>query len=67
MHGRINAGGEQAETLSVVLDLAARDLRIETGRGRAPRSATCVRFTRIGEGDVALLTQITVAYYPLAR
>ena len=44
-------------------------LRIETEAEVVRRSQRdlSLRFTRIGEGDVALLTQITVAYYRLAR
>ena len=44
-------------------------LRIETEAEVVRRSQRdlSLRFTRIREGDVALLTQITIAYYRLAR
>jgi hypothetical protein len=66
---RTGAPGEQAEGLSVVLSSPAAGLRIETEAEVVRRSQRdlSLRFTQIGEGDVALLTQITVAYYRLAR
>ena len=66
---RTNAAGEQAETLSVVLTSPPAALRIETEAEVVRRSQRdlSLRFTHIAEGDVALLTQITVAYYRLAR
>jgi hypothetical protein len=66
---RINAGGEHADRLSVVLTSPPAGLRIETEAEVVRRSQRdlSLRFTRIGEGDVALLTQITIAYYRLAR
>jgi hypothetical protein len=66
---RINAAGEHAESLSVVLTSPPAELRIETEAEVVRRSQRdlSLRFTRIGEADVALLTQITVAYYRLAR
>jgi hypothetical protein len=66
---RVNAEGELAEQLSVVLASPAAGLRIETEAEVVRRSQRdlSLRFTRIAEGDVALLTQITIAYYRLAR
>ena len=66
---RTGAAGEQAEALSVVLTSAAAGLRIETTADVVRRSQRdlSLRFSEIAEGDVALLTQITVAYYRLAR
>ncbi len=66
---RTNAAGEHVETLSVVLTSLPADLRIETEAEVVRRSQRdlSLRFTRIAEHDVALLTQITVAYYRLAR
>ena len=66
---RINADGEHADQLSVVFSSPAAGLRIEAEAEVVRRSQRdlSLRFTRIGEGDVALLTQITIAYYRLAR
>jgi hypothetical protein len=66
---RTGAAGEQAEALSVVLSSPAAGLRIETTAEVVRRSQRdlALRFTEIAEGDVALLTQITAAYYRLAR
>jgi len=66
---RINADGEHAEQLSVVFSSPAAGLRIETEAEVVRRSQRdlSLRFTQIAAGDVALLTQITVAYYRLAR
>jgi hypothetical protein len=66
---RIGAAGEQADHLSVVLTSPPAELRLETEAEVVRRSQRdlSLRFTRIAEGDVALLTQITVAYYRLAR
>jgi hypothetical protein len=66
---RTGAAGEQADALSVVLASPAAGLRIETEAEVVRRSQRdlSLRFTSIAEGDVALLTQITVAYYRLAR
>ena len=66
---RIGAVDEQADTLSVVLTSPPAAMRIETEAEVVRRSQRdlSLRFTRIAEGDVALLTQITVAYYRLAR
>ena len=66
---RTGAAGEQADSLSVVLSSPAAGLRIETTAEVVRRSQRdlSLRFTEIAEGDVALLTQITVAYYRLAR
>ena len=65
----IGAVDEQADTLSVVLTSPPAAMRIETEAEVVRRSQRdlSLRFTRIAEGDVALLTQITVAYYRLAR
>jgi len=66
---RIGAVGEQAERLSVALSAPAAGLRIETQADVVRRSQRdlAIQFTEIDEADVALLTQITVAYYRLAR
>lgn len=66
---RTGAAGEQADRLSVVLTSPPAELRLETEAEVVRRSQRdlSLRFTRIAEGDVALLTQITVAYYRLAR
>ena len=66
---RIGAAGEQADALSVVLESPAAGLRIETQADVVRRSQRdlSLRFTEIAEADVALLAQITVAYYRLAR
>jgi c-di-GMP-binding flagellar brake protein YcgR len=66
---RTGAAGEQAEALTVVLTSAAAGLRIETKADVVRRSQRdlSLRFSEIADGDVALLTQITVAYYRLAR
>ena len=66
---RTNAAGEQADRLSVMLTSPPAALTIETEAEVVRRSQRdlSLRFTRIGKGDVALLTQITIAYYRLAR
>ncbi len=66
---RTGADGEMADELSVVLSSPAAGLRIETQAAVVRRSQRdlSLRFTEIGEADVALLTQITVAFYRLAR
>src|SRR5215208_4614978 len=66
---RTGAAGEQADALSVVLAAPAAGLRMETQAEVVRRSQRdlSLRFTSIADGDVALLTQITVAYYRLAR
>jgi hypothetical protein len=66
---RIGAADEQAETVSVVLTSPPAAMRIEAEAEVVRRSQRdlSLRFTRIAEADVALLTQITVAYYRLAR
>ena len=53
----------------MVLTSPPAALRIETQAEVVRRSQRdlSLRFTSISEGDVALLTQITVAYYRLAR
>ena len=60
--------GEQADRLSVVLASPAAGLRIETEAEVVRRSQRdlALHFTRIDAADVALLTQITIAYYRLA-
>ena len=66
---RIGAPGEQAEALSVVLQSPAAGMRIETRADVVRRSQRdlSLNFTEISETDIALLAQITVAYYRLAR
>ena len=66
---RIGAADEQVERLSVVLTSPPAAMRIETEAEVVRRSQRdlSLRFTHIAESDVALLTQITVAYYRLAR
>ena len=66
---RVGAAGEQADTLSIVLESPPAGLRIQAQAGVVRRSQRdlALHFTEISEGDVALLTQITVAYYRLAR
>jgi len=66
---RVGAAGEQAEQLAVVLESPPAGLRIEATANVVRRSQRdlALRFSEIDEGDVALLTQITVAYYRLAR
>ena len=66
---RTGAAGEQADTLKVVLSSPPAALRIETTAEVVRRSQRdlSLRFSEIADGDVALLTQITVAYYRLAR
>ena len=66
---RIGAPGEQADTLSVVLQSPAAGMRIETRADVVRRSQRdlSLNFTEISETDIALLAQITVAYYRLAR
>ena len=66
---RIGAPGEQAEALSVVLESPAAGMRIEARADVVRRSQRdlSLNFTEISETDIALLAQITVAYYRLAR
>ena len=64
---RTGAAGEQADMLKVVLSSPPAALRIETTAEVVRRSQRdlSLRFCEIAEADVALLTQITVAYYRL--
>ena len=66
---RIGAPGEQSEVLSVVLQSPAAGMRIETRAEVVRRSQRdlSLNFIEISETDIALLAQITVAYYRLAR
>jgi c-di-GMP-binding flagellar brake protein YcgR len=66
---RIGHEGEQADELAVVLSSAPAGLRIETEAAVVRRSQRdlALHFTEIDAADVALLTQITIAYYRLAR
>lgn len=66
---RTGNDGEQADRLAVTLSSPAAGLRIETQADVVRRSQRdlAISFAEISEGDVALLTQITVAYYRLAR
>jgi hypothetical protein len=66
---RVGAAGEQADELAIVLESPPAGLRIEATADIVRRSQRdlALRFTEIAEHDVALLTQITVAYYRLAR
>ena len=66
---RTGKDGEQADRLAVTLSSPAAGLRIETEAEVVRRSQRdlAMSFTQISEADVALLTQITVAYYRLAR
>ena len=66
---RIGAPGEQADALSVVLQSPAAGMRIETRADVVRRSQRdlSLHFSEISETDIALLAQITVAYYRLAR
>jgi hypothetical protein len=66
---RTGAPGEHADALSVVLESPAAGLRIETRADVVRRSQRdlSLNFTEISETDVALLAQITVAHYRLAR
>ena len=66
---RTGAAGEAADALTVVLASPAAGLRIETRAEVVRRSQRdlSMRFTEIAESDVAVLAQITVAYYRLAR
>ena len=61
--------GEQADRLQVTLSSPAAGLRIETQADVVRRSQRdlAISFSEISDADVALLTQITVAYYRLAR
>jgi PilZ domain len=65
---RTGAAGEQAAELSLVLESEAAGLRIEARADVVRRSQRdlSLSFTEISEADVALLAQITVAYYRLA-
>ena len=66
---RTGAEGEQDERLKVTLSSPAAGLRIETQADVVRRSQRdlAIQFAQIADADVALLTQITVAYYRLAR
>ena len=66
---RTGNDGEQADRLAVTLSSPAAGLRIETQADVVRRSQRdlAISFCEISDGDVALLTQITVAYYRLAR
>jgi hypothetical protein len=66
---RTGNDGEQADRLAVTLSSPAAGLRIETQADVVRRSQRdlAISFAEISEGDVALLTQITVAFYRLAR
>lgn len=66
---RIGAEGEQEERLQVTLSSPAAGLWIETHAVVVRRSQRdlAIQFSEIADADVALLTQITVAYYRLAR
>ena len=61
--------GEQEDRLEVTLSSPAAGLNIATQADVVRRSQRdlAISFSEISEGDVALLTQITVAYYRLAR
>jgi hypothetical protein len=66
---RTGNDGEQADRLAVTLAAPAAGLTIETQADVVRRSQRdlAISFAEIAEADVALLTQITVAYYRLAR
>jgi hypothetical protein len=66
---RIGHPGEQADRLSVVLASPQAGLRIVTEADVVRRSQRdlALQFAQIDAADVALLTQITIAYYRLAR
>jgi hypothetical protein len=66
---RTGAAGEQADRLCVALAAPAAGLRIEAQADVVRRSQRdlAVQFSEIADADVALLTQITFAYYRLAR
>jgi hypothetical protein len=66
---RVGNDGEQADRLSVTLSSPAAGLEIATQADVVRRSQRdlAISFSEIAEGDVALLTQITIAYYRLAR
>jgi len=66
---RTGAAGEQGDALSLVLSSPVAGVRIEAEAEIVRRSQRdlSLRFTEISESDVALLSQITVAYYRLAR
>ena len=66
---RTGNDGEQADHLEVTLSSAAAGVKIETQADVVRRSQRdlAISFSEISEADVALLTQITVAYYRLAR
>ena len=66
---RVGSADEQVSRLSVVLTSPPAAMRIETEAEVVRRSQRdlSLRFTEIAKSDVALLTQITVAYYRLAR
>jgi hypothetical protein len=61
--------GERADRLEVTLSSPAAGLKIETEADVVRRSQRdlAISFSEISDGDVALLTQITAAYYRLAR
>jgi len=66
---RIGHDGEQEDRLAVTLSSPAAGLHIATQADVVRRSQRdlAISFREISEDDVALLTQITVAYYRLAR
>lgn len=66
---RVGNDGEQADRLAVTLSAPAAGLAIATQADVVRRSQRdlAISFTEIAESDVALLTQITIAYYRLAR
>lgn len=66
---RTGHDGEHADRLAVTLSAPAANLKIETQADVVRRSQRdlALSFSEISERDVALLTQITVAYYRLAR
>ena len=66
---RVGQDDEQSDRLSVTLSSTAAGLTIEAEADVVRRSQRdlAISFSEIAEDDVALLTQITVAYYRLAR
>jgi hypothetical protein len=61
--------GEQIDRLALTLSAPAAGLRIvaEADVVRRSQRDLAISFAEISEADVALLTQITIAYYRLAR
>jgi PilZ domain len=66
---RVGQDDEQSDRLSVTLSSTAAGLTIEAEADVVRRSQRdlAISFSEIADSDVALLTQITVAYYRLAR